>query len=192
MKTNHQNRKSVRLPRPEKANWVLTVNDGELVTNHLLDLSPTGFSFKAPRKTSFKKGQKLTINLKLESETPDIQCDGHVVWLKNADETTHGTSHHLGVHFENLPAHADQVIMKRINKGFLEDRRREVAHGLREPMSFRQQTRKQNMINPILGIITASVILAALATASFFYERAHQDDNLASRIQKSSFWKKNK
>jgi len=185
-------RQTSRLSRDGESQWILNINNGELVTRNVVDLSPRGLAFKAPRKADFRKGQRLQVNLKLEHEMPEVECTAEVVWVKPAEETLAGTSHHLGLHFVDLPAQADELIMGRMNRLLLAQRRREIREGRKESVIVAIQATPIQFMNPVVGMIAAAILIGAFLAAVIYHERNFPQDTLAFKIQSAPIWQNQK
>jgi hypothetical protein len=185
-----EQRHTGRLSRKDETHWVLNINNGELVTKNVVDLSPRGLAFKAPKKADYKRGQRIQVNLKLEHEAPEVECTAEVVWVKPAEETLTGTSHHLGLQFVDLPAQADEAIMKRMNKIMLDQRRREVSEGKKESVAKRMDSQPIQFMNPVVGMITVAILIGAFMAAVLYHESHFPQDTLAYKFQTAPFWKK--
>src|SRR5665213_1486598 len=97
-------RSTPRLPRKSSDYWQVNINNDELITRNIVDLSPMGLSFKAPLRSNFELGQTINIEVKLAPEKT-FEVEGKIVWTRDKQ---------FGLKFSRVPVFIDSFIMKAI------------------------------------------------------------------------------
>jgi hypothetical protein len=156
--------------------WQLAVNNDELITRHIINISPTGLSFKAPARVKFALGQFLKVAIRLTAEK-SYDCEARVVWVKDGQYGVHFTFCPLSydafvmktIHEQDIAAHADELAQISNRKGLLKTLR----------IESRDKQKKAILLSTLdlilVGVFTMAFIVVAVnheqKTSSYSLEK---------------------
>ncbi len=163
--------------------WTLDLNDGELVTKHIIDLSSTGIALKVPGGFELKKGQIIDVKLTFSFGQRTLKTKGQVMWFKRASETRTGIFNHVGIHFTEKNLELDQVVTGFINSTLLQERAGSAGQ------HFQYEKRESVKAQSALGVISLAVLIGMFLTVAFFHEKMHPEQALSKQIEMAPIWK---
>jgi len=153
--------------------WQVNINNDELITRNIVDLSPSGLSFKAPQRSQFEPGQVITLKVNLGTEK-SFEVEGKIIWTKDKQ---------FGLKFSKVPVFIDTFIMKAIQEWALRPSL-EVDSRVAESLSIFRSSRKKIEANWLLSttmaLITVAAMTAALVTAAYIHQQRHPEESLSN------------
>jgi hypothetical protein len=173
------NRNTPRLPRQSKDLWQIHINHDELITRHIMNMSPTGLSFKAPQRVHFEEGQKVQLFVQV-SPTETFECEAKVVWQQDQQ---------YGLRFSKIPQYFDAWIMKAINEFFLETKAATAGWAPSfDTSSFRGAQRgleRNNFLYSAMGLAMIAVMTVAFIASLFISQHRYPEYNISNIFQRA-------
>ena len=158
--------------------WTLDINEGELVTRSVVDLSPTGIAFKAPRSVTFQRGQTIQMKLQLGTDW-EIDCLGRIVWFRENTQNKGGFGH-FGVEFISLKNGHSKTITQKIEEV--------LSQGIRIQQVGKKNLENIKRLEGAMGLVTAAILMAVFLAASFYYTQRFPEKTLAYQFKNAPFW----
>lgn len=183
-------RATPRLSRRESDSWQLYINNDELITRNVVDVSPQGLSFKAPSRSQFVPGQTLKIEVRLAPEK-HFETEAKVVWARD---------NHFGLKLSKVPQFIDAFIMKTLQEIAIKSQEFVDNAGIRHPLFEREPVAKalrvlrrsqktiesNEVISSAMALFTVAAMTAALVLAAYMHQQKFPEDKL-SNIGQSFF-----
>jgi hypothetical protein len=175
-----------RLVRQPDHLWQLSLNDDNLITRNIVNISPGGLSFKAPMSAFIENGQIVKFKLTLKPGEA-FEGEGQIRWSRKPNDKL-GQMGLFGFQFLNIPTAADSLIMKEINDSLLRARRHLIEEGVLSPSLNRNEKTKKSIrarLASLFGGIVAATLIVAFFAALWIQEHAHPQDSIAETFNKA-------
>lgn len=164
-------RNTPRLSRKSSDFWQININHDELITRNIIDVSPSGLSFKAPARSQFLPGQLLQLEISLDKEK-QFETEGKVIWSKDGQ---------FGIKLSRMPQFIDAFIMQTIQELAVQPlwKDERVAKSLSGFRSSAREWETKKYVSSAFALFTVAAMTAALVLASFLQPQ-RTDEKLSS------------
>lgn len=167
-------RATPRLSRKIEDLWQVNINNDELITRNIINISPEGIAFKAPQRVKFMLGQVVRAFVRLAPDR-EFECEGKVVWVKDQN---------YGIHFFNFPLSYDTCVMRAIHESELSQHQ----NGEFKLVGVREENRelqRKRMVSSTLDLILIALMTMAFIAVAVFHEKNNQEISFQKVLERA-------